>query len=350
MTWIDGSVFRRDRACEMAKLVANEYHNESSIHMVLQSVGAQTLAQTGNLPSEVVWFEIICALWSAGNLPKLLDELGKQSPALKRYLDDLSADPPPGPGNPADRYAALFTSPGNIPIIDRYKLRIEVRAFIEERLPAVIIRGDAQTGKTHSFELLKHVLDGCGEPRHIMIDFSSAICGTTTAELMTVIRSRLGLPRLTKRRVKTGSPLHHAFDMVNDFVGDYNNSPNARSRRILVIDGIDRPDIDINVPKMVAMLIGECVNQQLLGCQLFVTGFDGDIDSRKRSAVREDVTAPITDFHVHTHLSSLIRELGTELDTDSLSKMVETVMQHEPDLRLMADAVQTMSLDLMGAR
>ena len=349
MTWVDGSVWRGDRAFEMARFLANDYRDDASIHMVLQNIGAQGLVRTGSLRCETLWYDIICDLHSAGDLPRLLDHVGKQSLALKARLDDLSADPPPEPGNPADRYAVLLTSPGNIPIIDRDELRIILRAFIEDRLPALIIRGDAQTGKTHSFELLKHVLEGCGEPRHIKINFSSAICGTTATELMTVIRRRLGLPPLPKKWVKTGSSLHHAADMVNSFVGDYNKSFDATSRRILVIDGVDRPDIDSNVPIMVAMLIAECVDRQLLGCQLFVTGFDGDLDRQIRFAVREDVTSPITASHVRAHLSSLIRELGTELDTDSLSKMVKAVMQHEPDLRLMADAIQTVSLDLMGA-
>lgn len=350
MTWIDGSVFRGDRASEMAKVLANEYRDDASIHMVLQNIGAQELLRTGSLRLELLWFQIICDLHSTGDLPRLLDHVVEQSPRLKTRLDDLSADPPPGRGNPADRYAVLFTRTGNIPIIDRDRLRLVLRAFIQDRLPAVIIRGDAQTGKTHSFELLKHVLEGCDEPRHIKINFSSAICGSTATELMIVMRSRLGLPPLSRGRVKTSSSLHHAADMVNSFVGDYNKSLNAASRRILVIDGVDRPDIDSNVPIMVAMLIAECVDQQLLGCQLFVTGFDGDLDRQIRFAVQEDVTSPITTSHVRAHLSSFARELGTELDTDSLSKMVRTVMRHEPDLRLIADAIQTVSLNLVGAR
>ena len=349
MTWVYGTEWRHDPAREMAALLSNPYRTASEILGILEDVG-----QSGLMPGSVdrpdlCWYKIIRELHRHGNLPKLLQYAVDQNPSLRQQIDRLSADPPSAAGNPADRYDVLLANYGQVPIVNRDSFRNALRNFVDNRAPVLIVNGFPQSGKTHSFELLKHVLSGCDEPKHVLIDFSSLISGESAEDLMAIMRYRLGLRRRDPENPRTGTALHRTLELAHEFVGEYNSSSNL-CRRILVIDGLDRYDVDDDVLILASALISECADQQLEGCQLLITGYRGELNPRVETSVQRDDTSSITEADVRTFFTKLFVELGREPEAAALDALIADAMHHVSvqDLRSASLAIRHASLELIG--
>ena len=347
MNWVNGAGWHHERAREIAKLLAAAYETEIAMNGVLDSIGEQSLKSTGTILVEATWYDILKKLHAVGRIPTLLNYVSKEYEELKDRFYSLSVDPAVGYGNPDDRYEALLTGPGSIPFVDRDSFREALREFIDKRLPVLIVYGKEKSGKSHSYELINHVFLGCTEPIVSKIDFLDSIDGSTAADLMVIMRDRLGVPPRRRINIRTGSAMDHVRKIINEFIGDYNQSHDPRFRRIIVIDGADRVDIDEDVLALVRLLINNCVDNQLFGCQLIVIGFRGNLTGNIRFKVKPDETSPITGIDVRAYFTALIRELGNPKAAEGLDQVVESVMEQGPDLRLMSEKIRIEALKMV---
>jgi hypothetical protein len=344
MTWIDSGNWDPVRGKELVCLIAEAYSDGEMVRLVDDAgISRQVLPAPDKLGLR--WHSLLVGLNKDGRLRVLLRVAVDGRPALAEKIAVLDADDPQAAGNPPDPYHARLVGPGKHPMIDRVTLRGNLRRFLDEPMPVLVVRGPADCGKSHSFELIKHVVGGRADKELVHIDFAPD-CGTTAVELMDMIRARLDLPGVF-RRPRDTTATRSAAQLMNEFVGAYRSKD--RTKRILVMDGLDRADLEPDVHALVARLAVEVVNLQLWCTQLVLTGYTGRFDPHIRYSIVPEDVRDITETDVLLYFEGLATDLGRPLSPERLAALVQAAMAGEPGLAALAERVQTAALALIEA-
>ncbi len=310
MTWSDGSRWDAAKGRRLAELMVESYPSEDHMRALVGDLkmGAGVMPPRAQLG--LMWYELVGTVHTAGKLRRAAELLAQTRPAVAAEIAELLADPPAQGGNPADQYQVRILD-GGLPMIGRMELRRTLREFLENTIPALVVIGDSRTGKSYSFRLLLHVTSGRDDLDVVQVDFSSASSGDDAQALMTKLRRRLGLPApegsndpTTRLRSTAGL----VEDLIDELVGAYRRGDGKR--RIIVIDGLNRPDLREDVHQLAGMLITEVVNRQLPGTQIVLTGFAGGVDPAHGELIAEEHVTVITGAHVQTFFQGIVEALG----------------------------------------
>lgn len=343
MSWIPGTTWNANRGRQLVELLSSIYPSEAAMLKLLDDSGVSRGNMPAPMPLILRWHEITHRLHSAQMLGQLLNTVYDDFPVLVGRLEELAEDDRTIPvGNPPDPYEVRLLGPGRRPMIDRTDLRNNLRRFITERLPVLVVRGPAQSGKSFSFELMKHVAGGRDDLRLVWVDFSSPACGNTASELMSMICSRLGLKNICGRTRRT-TPTRFAAELVNDLVGVYRFKDSAT--RVLVVDGLDRIDLQSDVSDLAAQLAIEVIHDQLTRTQLVLTGYNGSFNRQMRYDILTEDVATITESHIRLHFQGLV--LSRELASAELDELVFQAMEFGDNLEELGDRVRELSLALI---
>lgn len=341
MSWVDEDRWDPERGKCLVALLVGRYHSPAEIEGALQSAGIdfEILEVEGSLGAR--WLMIARRATARRELRALVEVLRADTPALGRELDLLSADAGAADGNLADVYAVQLLV-GKRPLIDRARLRANLRDFLGEAIPVLVIRGDQRTGKSFSFELIQHVTkpEECLSVNYV--DFSAVASGDSATDLMSKLRRRLGLPELVAREAET-TRTRFATELVDDFVGQY--KVNDRESRVLVIDGLNRPDLRPDVYEMVAQLAGEVFRGQLPRTQLVLTGYTGGFDRVFDNLFLVDEVEKLNAIHVQTYFQTL--NLARPLPKKEVARLVELVMTGDDDIEALAGRARMLTLELL---
>ena len=347
MTWIDRTDWHAERGRQLVQLMAQVYPDRDLVKALLQDsrIPLTYLPSGGTMGK--IWRDLAADLQGAGLLRGLLDEAVGRKPQLAPALAPIDADDPAFPGNPIDRYLVRLVGPGRVPIIDRSELRNKLKNFIEYPMPVLIIKGSPRSGKSHSFELIKHVIGDADSPKLIWIDFAPAAYGTSAADLTRLICTRLRLEDVSGGPVRT-TAVRNAAELGDALLGAYNDKFDDKVKRILVIDGLNRTDLQSDVYALIGKLVVDVVNNQFIRTQLVVTGYMGAFDRDLNWKMETDVTAAINQTHVYKYFEDLGVDLGRNLQPTDLNAMVATAMAGSPGLEDLADRVRTKAMELVA--
>jgi hypothetical protein len=348
MIWIDRR-WNPQQGRELAKLLVRVYRSEDAVRDLLEDIDAAAEMPVGVPNIGVLWERLLENLNDSRRLRPLLDAVVANDAGLEAQVRELSEEEIcAGTGNPQDAYQVRLLGPARRPMIDRAELRRNLKGFMDERdRPVLLIRGPTQSGKSYSFQLMKHVAGGLDDPRLILIDFSYAASGNTATALMAMICSRLGLRDVTGRAKRT-TATKFAAELVDDLVGAYRFDD--RITRILVIDGLNRPDLDPDVHNLVVKLATEVVNDQLSRTKLVLTGYPGTIDRQLSFSMMSEDIRTLTETDIWLYFKELSDELGKPLPEDELGDLVRKAMAGESGLEALADRVHELALGLVGMR
>jgi hypothetical protein len=342
MTWVDDRRWDADRGRALSELLVSVYPDQDRMHDLILRLGLSLGIMPPATTVGVQWWQLTLNLHAAGALRQAAALLVQQRPALAERVGELlNDDDPILDGNPADPYDVRIL-PGRRPLIDRHYLRVTLRDFITNRMPVFIVRGGARTGKSYSFQLVLHVLGGAPDVLVVHIDFSQSLSGNSAADLMTKLRRRLGLPRL-EATAATTTAVRSAADLVDDLVGDYRFADNKR--RIVVIDGLNRADLQPDVSTLAAMLITEVMHNQLGTTQLVLTGFDGDTDPAAGGLIMSENVASITEFEIRNFFLDLV--LDRKLTSIELDELVAGSWDSDCDIEELNQRVRAKVLHLL---
>jgi hypothetical protein len=334
VTWVDGPGWNPERSRLLCELLVEGYASDSAMRGLVKSLGLGLGIMPEDAKLGVRWYTLATDLHRMGLLRRAAEELIRQSPVLADRVNRLLEDDPPDPGNPPDRYQAHLLS-GRRPLIDRVDLRYALRLFLTEQRPVLLVRGDPRTGKSYSFQLLLHVTDGWDGVDVVHADFSAATEGDDARALMTKLRSRLGLPRLQPADDPT-TPVRSAGGLVDDLVGDYRQL--APLRRIIVIDGLNRPDLQNDVHQVAAALIREVINRGLPQAQIVLTGYSGDIDPALSELIIAERLLTLTETEVREFFEGLM--LDRQLKAEEINELVTEAAVGQGDIGDIALRVQ----------
>ena len=231
-------------------------------------------------------------------------------------------------------------------MVDREELRRSFEEFVEQSFPVFLVVGPDRSGNTHSCELFKYVLCSRQEFDLRRVDFSSPSSGNDGVGLLSLLCDRLGMDDVTDRLRRT-TKARHAVDLVNVLVGKYVGP--AKRKRVIVIDGLNRKDLEPDVYEVAAKLISEAVGGNLRDTQLIFAGYSGGYDPQLHwEVLKEDIT-PITRTHVRQFFEGIGRDVGREIPRKSMTDMIRTVMDGNPPLDVFGERVRTEALKLVKA-
>jgi hypothetical protein len=336
--WIDGPDWNGQRGQSLVRLLAGQYREDAAIEPLLGVCDIWVGLLPNIAEPELRWFAFAKSLHSKGLLGRLLDEIARDRPALADRLAGLvEADATPILGNPPD--------PSDL----RSNLRVFFSDDNDTRLNVLIVRGPERCGKSFSFQLIKHIAGERRDLKLVHIDFSPAALGNRAVDLMSIIYARLGMPDLTANTRDTATQdtttTRYAANLVNEFVGAYR--PIEGATRILVIDGLNRVDLNPNVQHLVAGLAVEVVRDQLPATQLVLMGYGGAFDQELTFDVLTEDVAEITQTHVRLFFEGLVP--GRPLASEELENMVrEAMIGADKKLDILEKQVRDTALRLVG--
>lgn len=341
MSWIDGDRWDPERGGELVGLLAAQYHTEPLITQVVQDAGVSlTLLEiSGELG--IRWLQIAQRVHATRQLRRLTEVVAAKHPQLAAQLAELSSDPTPPSGNPVEVYDVQVLALTQ-PLIDRKRLRESLRDFMTLEVPVLVIKGEPRTGKSYSFELIRHVTRG--QPGLVVrdVDFSKVAMGNSAADRMSKLCLRVGVLDVSGRDTQT-TTTRAATELVDAFVGQYVASPGVR--RILVFDGLNRTDLKPDVYDMVAQLAVEVFRGNLPQTQLVLTRYSGDFDRAYQFGVLVDEVEKLNDSHLRLYFQHLV--LGRKLPEKEVDDLVARAV-HGPDgIKDLAQRVRELTIELL---
>jgi len=345
MTWADGSRWDLTRGRALVELLVGGYPSEEHMRILVQELGMSLSVMPPPMELGLRWYELARKMHDAGTLRQAAESLVTNKPVLRVRVSELLDDDPAHAGNPQDPYEVLLLS-GQRPLIGRPDLRTALRDFLDGNLPVLVVRGDPRTGKSYSLQLILHVTDGHPDILVRYIDFSPAAAGNDASALMTKLRRRLGLPPaedLGQPTTRARSATELVEDLVDDLVGRYEFRDQVR--RILVVDGLNRLDLQADVHQLVGMLMKEVIYRQLPRTQLVLTGYAGQFDPALGDSITPEQVVPITAADVRFYFERLV--LHRTLTDDELDSLVGEVVTGEGDIEDLARRVRSAVLRLM---
>lgn len=342
MTWVDGSHWDQVRGTELVGLLASVYPLEPQMLALVAELGMHPGVMPAPMAAGLRWFELAQTMHQARILRRAAERLVAANPALAGRVTELLADDPRTiDGNPSDPYQVALL-PGRRPLIDRRDLRDTLKEFLDYNLPVFVVRGESRTGKTYSLQLILHVTAGMHDVLVVHVDFSQAATGDSAADLMAKLRSRLGLPQPGDSDGDS-TRTRSAVDQVDQLVGTY-RFPD-RLRRVIVIDGLNRTDLQGDVNQLAAILITEVINRQLPSTQLVLTGYVGEVDPAHGDLVAKESVFALTSTHIRSYFEGLV--LGRSLSADELNDLVAEAQNGEGDIEDLAQRVRGSVLRLL---
>lgn len=347
MSWVDGTRWDRGRGAELVKLLINQYPLPKNTVDLLVELGIdRDIYPEGGENAGARWVELARAMHEAHVLRAVVEHVAAQRPVLAARLTELAADPPgTADGNPSDEYHVhlLF---GRRPLIDRNDLREALRRFLDQQMPLFVIRGAPQTGKSFSLELVRHVTTCRPGLVSYNVDFTSVASGNAAAALVAHLCRRLDVQEIAELDDPT-TLRRQATDLVDIFIGRYINKYTDGKQRLLVIDGLNRPDLDTDVGQAMSHLAVEVIKGNLPSTQLVLTGYGQTLDPELDYGYVTEDTQVITAAHVRFFFEHL--QLPQPLPPDRVTDLVARAQVGQGNLKTLGSRVRDLAIEVLGA-
>ena len=342
----------------LRRLLAGVFTTEVAAQLILDDAGLEHLMKTGTGNPLYMWNHILRAAHQRGQLRTLLDSITAEEAnrALVDQFEDLSRPALPDvAGNPADPYGVVLVGLQQRPMVDRANLRAHVRTLIDNRYPVLIIRDSIlddelagrqkrRSGKSFSVEFINHIV-ASRDIKLVLIDMNHRC--TSVDHVMQRICRCLGLTAVSAHTSDT-TATKYAEELVDDLAGKLTDN---RSRIIVMIDGLDRDEVEKSVHDLAAYFAERVAKNQLPHIQLVLTGYHGDLGPRVGFPLIEEIDT-VTDAHVRAFFETLIQELtpGQPLPQDILDECVVEAITHIDDMEALEVVIRERALTLIGNR
>jgi len=343
MTWYDDTVWVKEPGDRLILLMAQSFPANEDVRGLLEDIKCVEYLPGGSLNAKLKWTDVLPKLLDQRKLRSLLSRVVVVKPALSNDIDEIGKLATVISHNGQDPYQVLMIGPARLPLVDREDLRRAFKEFVERKFPVLLVVGPDRSGKTHSRELFRHVLEPLRDVDLRQVDFSSPSAGNDGSQLLSLLCHRLGMSDVSGRQRRT-TRTRHAVDLVNVFVGKYKGPSNGR--RVIVIDGLNRKDLEPDVHEVAAQLIAEAAGGNLSDTQLILAGYTGSFDPQVRYHVLKENIPAISRTHVKLFFKELGNDLGRKIPEQSLNGMVRTVMDGRPPIDEFGDRVRAEALKL----
>ena len=263
----------------LVELLGSSVYDQGSVIASLQAAGLSPGDYVLN-KARLTWVEAVPDAARRGTLPALIAHVGSWQPAFKteltRRLEALSV--PTGERRwyaSADPYASAFVGlRGARAVIDRAALRSAVRDLVNDDYWVLVVHGEPRSGKSHTWLFIEHLrrtghlLGSTRLTRVSTHDWSdeAEVTGNAVAQ---VLGRRLGLSVLSAPSGELDDAAVRKF--LDLLLGVY---PDDGTTRWIVLDGLDRPNVQDGARDLARGLIKLVDGGDLPRTRLVITGLD----------------------------------------------------------------------------
>lgn len=302
-------------------------------NLLFRATGVKSTVFVG-AGANILTISVECVGWLRTNIhhaPSLLLEAARAYPAHPssavlsqvgaRLITLQSAQKALGP--PCEAVLA-----GGMPVVDRSLLRSYLAALIQgQNQPVIVVEGDSGLGRSHSWNLIRHVAANLPNVKPLWIDMVSPVLSQQTLpKLFDYLVRVLGLPPGESPTTAgvTGITLSERF--LGEFVTRLQsmNTPWPQTPW-LVFDHLDRniaPEIKLFVMGLASLRL----QSVFVGCVIFLLGPDPAMPLTDPAALaaREPLTAFLD--HEIAEAAKRLNEVGrTPLSEDQLKAKLESL-------------------------
>lgn len=327
-----------DYRLALAGAIQSAYPNVADFTRFLIGLGHKSTDEfaQGALPQII---DKVIANYEAGGrvaLVRFLEKCTSQNTnaELAGIAEGILADLPPPPSfekhEHRDPCQALF--PRDEPFLDREQIRQQIASLrMPTALRTLMLDGESPSGKSHTYELIRHVANVAPPFRYDRIDLrASPRLRYDAGDLMMAIKRRMVLdaPGYPERQAQKST---WAQELCDWFIGALND---RNESWWLVIDGISQGEIAADVRELIGGLVAAAEqNTDLL--RLVLLGCVDEAIGKSGSKVAIEAIAPPGRGEIEKFIrTACIRAKRTISDAD-VERTVEVVMNELP-----ADPVQ----------
>lgn len=226
-----------------------------------------------------------------------------------------------------DPYEACLVGAGlRSTFIDRADLRSGLKGMIDAEWPVLSVTGASLSGKSHSVDFIKDVASQFGY-RVVVVSIERHFTGGVTWQAFAKnLALRLGLAIDLEQIDVYTTGMSIALQFVSVLVGAFDEDDEMR---LLVIDGLDRPEVPPEVRDLVRALADEISQRSLGHTQLVVTGHDAPFSAEVEAELITERIGEINASHVRLFFERIFAHLGGPVDdsvvADLVSQVVDTV-------------------------
>lgn len=276
--------------------------------------------------------KLICAAWKAVPGNKLLNELA--APFLPDAPDGRSDD---SRSDNIDPYDALLVRE-DLPFVNRKKLRMALKKLAERQQEQIlVVQGPTQSGKDHSWELIRHVVSSLGGSHELrLIDLNDDYHPPSPydpSHLAHSILTSIGSQEasLSRRRDKAGVWIRR---MREEIIGAIRASNHVWW---IVIAGFNRLPSTTEMNDLIESL-ASYICKQALNCRLILLGYQETfyITGCEWGIEIEEVEY-IDRSHVRDYFSKFFQSRGENIPPDAMDEIVSKIFENiglspgEPD-------------------
>jgi hypothetical protein len=321
--WIEESTDEKDeKSTELAMLLAKVLYYKEDVRRELEEIEEIDLANISwddTFRAKAFWTGYVLDLRRDKLLRYVVEHMASRFPPKKQdfeyYLNLKLAKQGLAWYEPPRPLEAMFVGPGaSQPMINRVKLREELKNLSTEGYRTLNITGGSASGKTYSYQLVQVLARSEGFPV-LLVDVAD--WGTERFSGLDLAQRLAGHFKFSiSEDVVAGVPDPHTRARML-MIELRDNFPSVRTPRWIVIDGLDRANVEPDARALVEKLLRAIdVNDELGELKLVVTGFDGLLPPK----TRKEPISPVTHQDVRQLFEASARHLGypasdAELDT-----------------------------------
>ncbi|WP_328505603.1 effector-associated domain EAD1-containing protein [Streptomyces sp. NBC_00391] len=324
-----------------------------------QPAARQVIVGAGLGEGDINWGQSMADVW-----PEAL-ELAAPAGRL-RALVQLAADDPNTRAHPvfhyllteetsaaeADPCTAYLVANRQRAFFNRLQFRTILHHMVEGAGGRVLaVEGERQTGRTHSWYLIAHVLDShrVNRRRIRMDDFYSPV---KVSDIGDTLRELFGWNITLDLNTSEDSQSRSLVNQIKHLLNDEHRTGQVMTGHWLVID--DSQSVRFTEPALRALirLVAAVIEEEMADrLRIVLLAYDGWLPSDLASYVAHEQFAPLTGKDLHDYVRAVAKEAGSPVDSEQADRLVNELSSLSGCGPVTADAPLPMSdrLQLVAA-
>ncbi|MFJ6083200.1 effector-associated domain EAD1-containing protein [Streptomyces sp. NPDC092369] len=324
-----------------------------------QPAARQVIVGAGLCEGDINWGQSMADVWPealelaapAGRLRALVQLAAKdpntQAYPVIHYL--LTEEASAAEADPCTTYLVANRQRA---FFNRLQFRTILRQMVEGAGGRVLaVEGERQTGRTHSWYLIAHVLEShrVNNRRISMDDFYSPV---TVADIGDTLRELFGWDITLDLNTSEDSQSRSLVNQIKHLLNDEHRTGQVMAGHWLVID--DSQSVRFTEPALRALirLVTAVIEEEMADrLRIVLLAYDGWLPSHLAPYVAHQQFAPLTGKDLHDYVQAVTKEAGSPVDSEQADQLVNELSSQAGCGPVTADALLPMSdsLQLVAA-
>ncbi|MFF7445559.1 MULTISPECIES: effector-associated domain EAD1-containing protein [unclassified Streptomyces] len=310
------------RAQTLLKALVTVYSTQPAARQVIAGAGLRAGDINWGQSMADVWPEALELAAPAGRLRALVtwaaDDPNTRGHPVFGYL--LSEETSPAEADPCTAY---LVSNRQRAFFNRLKFRTALHHMVEGAGGRVLaVEGERQSGRTHSWYLIAHVLDShrVNSRRIRMRDYYSPV---EVADIAATLKELFGWNITLDLNTSEDSQSRSLVNQIQHLLNEEHRTSQVLTGHWLVID--DSQSVRFTEPALRALirLVTAVIEEEMADrLRIVLLAYDGWLPADLRPYVTHEQFAPLTGKDLHDYVRAVAKEAGSPVDSEQADQLV----------------------------